>query len=197
MMDVVFDGGFRNPSFEIGMGRDSEPANLYPEGQGMSLSVHFPVSLLVNLTNDNNKLIHFVYEQLKTSGVHITGGNVAISSDGLDSLPGQARTSGFQTSLDHVIIQEYLPHLRYQGLSGTKGNNVTVGGFLEYNHLTAMSASTHKTNMSEICLFMEKDCASIQENVWGTDLLNELENIKEKLDPKSVFQCNNCVGYKN
>ena len=37
-------------------------------------------------------------------------------------------------------------------------------------------------------------CISLQETVWGTDVLKRLESIKDKLDPNYMFDCNGCVG---
>ena len=42
----------------------------------------------------------------------------------------------------------------------------------------------------------EEQCVSLQEFVWGTDTLQRLEKIKKAVDPKDLFQCQKCVGFK-
>ena len=40
----------------------------------------------------------------------------------------------------------------------------------------------------------DEKCVSLQEAIWGTEVLQRLEKIKLKVDPHFMFNCNGCVG---
>ena len=40
----------------------------------------------------------------------------------------------------------------------------------------------------------DEKCVSLQEAIWGTKVLQRLEEIKLKVDPHFMFNCNGCVG---
>ena len=69
---------------------------------------------------------------------------------------------------------------------------------------------TPRKNMSwKLCIYttacpsdilyesQKSQCVSVEESVWGTNLLEELESIKKEVDPHNMFKCYRCVGYEN
>jgi hypothetical protein len=40
----------------------------------------------------------------------------------------------------------------------------------------------------------DEKCISLQEVIYGTKLLKQLETIKEAIDPNYMFNCNGCIG---
>ena len=78
----------------------------------------------------------------------------------------------------------------------------TILGGAEYNHVGGDSFGPLKSDHNKYCpgylthAEREEQCVSLQEFTWGTDTLQRLEKIKKAVDPKGIFQCQKCVGFK-
>ena len=59
-----------------------------------------------------------------------------------------------------------------------------------------MRNSVTKNKSLFLSLYLSFVCKGIsaQEAVWGTELLQELEEIKHDVDPNGMFDCNNCIA---
>ena len=65
------------------------------------------------------------------------------------------------------------------------------GGGNEYNHISNVKFGSLKDNPERACPIdipyesQKMQCVSLEESVWGTKLLAELESIKKEVDPKN------------
>ena len=72
--------------------------------------------------------------------------------------------------------------------------------FLGANHAGINTRGPLKDDWTKPCPYdwtqeeRDEKCISLQEIIWGTKLLKRLEDIKLKLDPDFLFNCNGCVG---
>eukprot|EP00555_Chaetoceros_dichaeta_P003497 CAMPEP_0198248814 /NCGR_PEP_ID=MMETSP1447-20131203/491_1 /TAXON_ID=420782 /ORGANISM="Chaetoceros dichaeta, Strain CCMP1751" /LENGTH=733 /DNA_ID=CAMNT_0043933295 /DNA_START=60 /DNA_END=2261 /DNA_ORIENTATION=+ len=68
------------------------------------------------------------------------------------------------------------------------------------NHAAAVNMGPRKKNWIESCpltwTFEERNakCISLQESIYGTERLKQLESIKEAVDPHYMFDCASCIG---
>jgi len=146
----------------------------------------------------------------ESCNVHVMGGNVAIASDGMTAVSQSERGAAFQTlvftnmgdwgfkqgeleSLEKNVRAWLLP---YQTADG--GNKFL--GATEYNHISPDVVGPLKKDWTSPCprdLTREErsnQCMSLQEAVWGTDMLAKLESIKKEFDAQHLFNCYNRVG---
>eukprot|EP00122_Pirum_gemmata_P000459 Pgem_evm1s402 len=111
---------------------------------------------------------------------HLTGGLSEKTSDGLDAVSESQRLS--------ANLNKELPSL------------------YEYNHINGFVLGPLKTDYSKPCPTFHTprdrerrqsntNCISLQEAVWGTKLLIELEAIKKMVDPNHILKCYPCVGF--
>jgi len=143
---------------------------------------------------------------------HIMGGNVAIASDGMTAVSQTEREAAFQTSLPTNMLVDTTEDMRlfyrrieekYRALllpyaTADEGN--TFLGYTEYNHISSNVVGPLKANWSIPCPSnytkheRARMCMSLQESVWGTELLTKLESVKTLVDPDHLFNCYFCVG---
>merc|ERR1711879_443785 len=140
---------------------------------------------------------------------HIMGGNVAIASDGMSAISVVERDAAFQTCIptrmrdgrynlpdwflnwEGSLREAFLPYVT---------NGTTFLGGTEYNHISADVVGPLKSNFSMPCPseYTESqrtsECMSLQESVWGTEMLSRLEAVKREVDPTGLFNCYFCVG---
>jgi hypothetical protein len=142
---------------------------------------------------------------------HIMGGNVARAGDGMSAISRVQREAAFQIGIGtDMISPRMLSFVRSHNLSLEASlrksfhpyvvNGTKFLGGTEYNHIGPDVVGPLKTNFTEPCPshYDEEErrekCMSLQESVWGTDMLAELEGIKADVDPKGLFSCYFCVG---
>ena len=71
---------------------------------------------------------------------------------------------------------------------------------LQANHASINTRGPLKDDWSKACPLdwpkeeRDEKCVSLQEAIWGTKVLQRLEEIKLKVDPHFMFDCNGCVG---
>ena len=73
-------------------------------------------------------------------------------------------------------------------------------GFVGPNHAHTAVRGPLKSDWTKACPYdwtkeeQDEKCFSLQESVYGTKLLRELEAIKKNVDPTGMFTCQYCVG---
>eukprot|EP00122_Pirum_gemmata_P017524 Pgem_evm1s16412 len=189
----------------IGKLPDSEAPGLYPHAapvlpenppyvpvSSYSQSVNVPKSFLLQRYWAVNNFLHL------TSFTHIMGGNTEISGDGHSAITQAQREAGLQAT----VFDSFFNHMYNLTKAQTENE---YPGMYEYNHINGFGMGGHKADWSAPCAFTTyanrnentEKCVSIQEGVWGTTLLRELEDIKKNVDPNNIFQCYPCVGFHN
>ena len=72
-------------------------------------------------------------------------------------------------------------------------------GFQGSNHMAKYMMGPPKDDWTKACPLewslseREEKCISIQETIYGTKTLRQLEAIKEALDPDYMYDCNGCI----
>lgn len=134
------------------------------------------------------------------SGYKAFGGKASIASDQMDSLSSAHRSAGymagafFEDVYNDVFFSTFFPQM----YDTTDESNFPA--FLGGNHAGINTRGPLKSDWTKACPVSwakeERDekCISLQECIWGTNLLKKLETIKETLDPDYIFDCNGCVG---
>ena len=142
-----------------------------------------------------------VHDMLRESHpYHITGGHVGIAHDQMTAVSKIQRLSGAQSSgMDSA--EHWLPRIQafYPPPPPSPG---TILGGIEFNHIGSDAFGPLKSDHSAYCpgnlthAEREERCVSAQEFTWGTEGLRRLEAIKAEVDPRGLFQCQKCVGFK-
>ena len=97
-------------------------------------------------------------------------------------------------SISHTLLYLHTPLL----LPNSDKSNFP--GFLGANHAGINTRGPLKEDWTKPCPYdwpqeeRDEKCISLQESIWGTKLLQRLEDIKLKLDPDFIFDCQGCVG---
>jgi len=147
------------------------------------------------------------------SKVHIMGGNVALASDGMTAISRVEREAAFQSGVPTDMMSPLVTRLAQAQGWPTEAklrkwflpyvaNGAEFLGGTEYNHISADVVGPLKTDFSEPCpshydeTQRQQECMSLQESVWGTKMLTDLEAIKADVDPEGLFDCYFCVGNK-
>jgi len=119
-------------------------------------------------------------------------------SDGSNSLSTAHREAGYMAFFPHqfadLMFTNYLP--LWYDMSG----NSDFPAYLGANHAGINTRGPLKDDWSKACPLdwpkeeRDEKCVSLQEAIWGTKVLKRLEEIKLKIDPRFMFNCNGCVG---
>jgi hypothetical protein len=130
---------------------------------------------------------------------HVMGGWTSKAHDNMTSIHPLQRDSGFQAQ---ICVDEFKSYMlrEFQPFYGPRSEGKYPGGHSEYNHVSARSPGPLKSDFATACpsdlssAEQAAQCVSVQEAVWGTDLLARLTSIKAAVDPMHVFYCPYCVG---
>jgi hypothetical protein len=128
------------------------------------------------------------------------GGVTAVSSDGADSLSKAHRDGSvmFYAPISDVLTDDFFTYIFPRIFDTSDSSNFP--SFLGANHAGPNTRGPLKDDWTKACPLdwtqEERDakCVSLQESIWGTELLNKLEAIKEAVDPSYMFDCYGCVG---
>jgi len=117
-------------------------------------------------------------------------------SDGSNSLSTAHREAGYMVNFPHqyadLLFTNYLPV--WYDMSGD------FPAYLGANHASINTRGPLKSDWTKDCPLdwpkedRDEKCISLQEAIWGTKVLKRLEEIKMKIDPHFMFNCNGCVG---
>lgn len=146
-------------------------------------------------------LLALVKGGLGGPSTYILGAQTAVSDDGLTSVPDFQRKAGFMLFLTGGELFESFVRGSFEEYIGGNSSKAFPGGS-NYNHLSAIAYGPLKDDWTKACPDSLSDfektqqCVSLQESVWGTEQLAQLEEVKEKADPDHLFQCFDCVGFK-
>jgi hypothetical protein len=72
-------------------------------------------------------------------------------------------------------------------------------GYLGANHAQISTRGLLKSDWTKSCPIewnqedRNEKCISLQEAIWGTKLLKQLDTIKEAVDPNYIFDCNGVI----
>jgi FAD/FMN-containing dehydrogenase len=191
---MVYIEKTKDPDFAEDRVPDDPPPMYTPwKGFGGWCSSQIPHTWLREKNED-------VFELLRSrSGEHMQGGNVAIAHDQMTSVSPSQRGAG----LTSVNLANLDPAMEKKLLSSFLKDAAAAGdsfpGITELNHVCPDSYGPLKTDMTTPCPpeyttdQKEQDCYSIQESVWGVEILAKLEAIKSKVDPDNLFDCYPCV----
>lgn len=146
----------------------------------------------------------FMYELLKaiTPVSHTLGGKATSAHDQITAINPIQRYSGLEACIPDINIERKARE-HFQKYYSAYNPNQRIAGGTEFNHISNIKFGPLKNNPQEPCpdhLSYEEQkasCVSIEEDVWGTDLLAELESIKKEVDPNNMFKCYRCIGYEN
>lgn len=172
----------------------SEPKPEVTVSDSLDTFWHIPRDLLVN---NREVILPLLIEASRIGFVYVLGGNVAIGDDGLSAIPESRRQSGF---LMHVPDGAPFESRVLKAIYEETGTNFP--GILCHNHMGLGATGPLKSDWTKACpksLSAEEkaeQCISIQEAVWGTELLGRLESIKQSVDSKSLLVCPGGVGYQ-
>jgi hypothetical protein len=174
-------------------GRVSDGSGAMPAAQWSSYlwSALIPKEFLLQKNDDVHNLVLDVYDH------HIIGGLAGIAHDQMSPLSEIERTAATQLTLAYSG-EYWLPKIAPFLPQGSAG---TILGGAEFNHIGADAFGPLKSDHTKYCpgylthAEREEQCVPLQEFVWGTDTLKKLQDIKAKVDPHSLFQCQKCVGF--
>jgi len=195
--------------FTLSIADDFMPENVVPDypppsfvadkGYGGWCSAVIPAWWLANAENDEQRSKD-IYEILSTgSGEHVTGGFVGKAHDQTTAVPPYQRESGLSSPSLQRIDTELHSRLLKSFLNKTLDGVKAFPGITEVNHVCIDSFGPMKTDVSKPCpeefTLEEKEaqCIGVQESIWGTDYLARLEDVKLKVDPSNLFDCNYCI----
>lgn len=178
------------------------PGLLPTRSYGGWCSASFPTWWLANVENDEQREndIFTVLSTIKSG--HVTGGFMNMAHDQTTALPPFQRESG----LTSVNIKTFDSALQSRLLSSFLNETITSGapfpGMSEMNHVCIEAYGPTKDDITVMCpnylTVEEKEnkCISPREFIWGTEILDRLEDIKLNVDPDNIFDCNTCVKPK-
>ena len=168
-------------------------------------SALFPTSAIVNYNRDF--MVEFFGFTARQIGHHVMGGNIAISGDGMDSLPDSFRQAGVQ-----MVLPQYSSNFtEYDELAsklsglflaylGADYNSGLFPGYTEINHQGGWGAGPLKDNWNISCPLgytaeeRARKCISVQESQHGTVKWRRLQQIKERLDPNLLYDVRYGIG---
>jgi hypothetical protein len=149
------------------------------------------------LKQKNEEVLYFIDKV--AFGCHLIGGWSNLAHDQATSINPIERISGLQCNID-VALEE---HYRAQFLPYYPASSGMFPGGTEYNHIHPTNLGPLKTNWTQPCpstftkAKKRKQCVSLAESVWGTEILSKLQATKKAVDPTSAFNCHFCVGEKD
>lgn len=200
---------FSSPSFPWPAHMNKYPTELpdfptpatYPENYVVDWTALVPVEWLY-LDRGIPTLLALVKGGLGGPSTYVLGGQLAVSDDGLTSVPDFQRKAGFMLFLiGGESVESFLRGTFEEYIGGNSSTKAFPGGS-EYLHISPIAYGPLKDDWTKACpdslsdFEKAKKCLSLQESVWGTEQLAKLEEVKEKADPEHLFQCFDCVGFK-
>jgi hypothetical protein len=132
---------------------------------------------------------------------HLIGGNTRRAHDQTTAVTPQQRDAGMQMCFLMTAPPDVVQKYRRLFLDSAAQGASSFPGFTELNHVSFKSIGPLKTDWTAPCPYnatkdeQEEYCYSLQESVWGEKGVEQLEDIKKIVDPKSVFNCVGCIGY--
>jgi len=195
------DGGIRE--FIPGQLADDGPSIL-PQSRPWSgwCSAQVPESFLAG-GSKNEEIQNLLTETFlfpnTAFGSHITGGDVSVAHDQMNAVPITQRQSGFSSAKFSGLPTNLQERLLKVFLNETIAQGKNFPGISEFNHICSDSYGPLKSDMTKPCPKEysedEKDenCYSMQESVWGVEVTEKLETIKDKVDPDGLFYCYGCI----
>jgi len=133
---------------------------------------------------------------------HVIGGKTSVAHDQMTAMNPIQRESGLQACIPERGYEEVVRGILLPTYNALNPNQTFPGG-TEYNHISNILFGPLKSNHAKPCpekkdySWQKENCVSIEESVWGTTILIELELIKKKVDPHNMFKCYRCIGYDN
>jgi len=119
------------------------------------------------------------------------------TSDGMDAVSAAQRKAGFWANMFPKVLHDAF----FTDMYGTEEDNDGLfPGYISPNHSTVVVRGPLKDDWGAACpsdetvAWRNEHCFSLQEAIFGTTLLKELELIKEKVDPDGMFTCAYCIG---
>ena len=180
---------------------DNPTPATYPDNYLVDWNALLPVEWLYS-ERGLPTLLTLVKEGLGGPSTYILGSRTAVSDDGLTSVPEFQRKAGFMMFLAGGESVENFLRGTFDEYIGGKSSTKPFPGGTGYNHISAIEIGPLKDDWTKACpdSFSDqektKKCISLQESVWGTKRLAKLEAVKRRADPKHLFQCFDCVGFK-
>jgi len=150
------------------------------------------------LTKDEH--VHMYMSQL--GGAHLIGGKANVSSDGQTSNSLSIRNAGIEDQLFDIPQTKWVHTTIFRNAMRPYQHQVQEGypPDTEYNHMSPNANGPRKSDYNSPCAWgltkeeQKKTCVNILETVWGKAGLSKLEQIKQRVDPKTRFKCFRCVG---
>lgn len=206
--DLAIQGGkyvslFSTHGVPQGRLYDSPPPSLANTFTGNIQFLMFPQDILVT---KRNELISMFFDCMLKSGgcsgkMYIMGGAVPSAGDGLNAIPEYRRNGGFLMTITNHAWRTAFTRLFYDTSVEDTASGANFPGVFCQNHASLDNLTPLKEDWTQSCdPTWSKDekankCFSYQEAVWGSYILDKLENIHEAIDPYHLFNCNDCVGY--
>jgi len=172
--------------------------------QPYSWSVLLPQELIIEYNRDF--MVNFFGFQFDYSH-HVMGGRIAMSGDGMDSLPDSLRQAGvqivlLQPSSNFTEVDEFYSFysslvLRYLGVNSATRD---FPGYTEINHQGGWGAGPLKSDWKTSCPLAYSaeerttQCMTIQETQHGTRKWKKLQQIKSNLDPQMLYNVRYGIG---
>jgi hypothetical protein len=109
------------------------------------------------------------------------------------------RDAGYMYYIPHNLVDDtfFTDTLPYYYDTSDKTN---FPSYLGANHAGINTRGPLKSDWTKACPLewtqedRDEKCISLQEVIYGTKLLKQLETIKEAIDPSYMFDCNGCIG---
>jgi hypothetical protein len=148
---------------------------------------------------DNIELAATLYPPNPGSYRAFGGHSAKSTSDQSNSLSTAHRDAGYMTfaahnNVDDTFFTDVLPSLY------DTSDKTNFPGYIGANHAGVNTRGPLKSDWTKACPLewtpedRDEKCISLQEAIWGTKLLKQLETIKEAIDPNYMFDCNGCIG---
>ncbi|EJK52138.1 hypothetical protein THAOC_28624 [Thalassiosira oceanica] len=178
---------------------DGNPADSPPPAFSMSLgTVNALIPASWMLKNLDNGGFADLLTTLNVGTYHSFGGvSSVIADDQMNAVSDAHRGAGtmaFSLTADDDFFANIFP-LLYD--TSDKSN---FPGFLGSNHANPLAQGPLKDDWTRACpqewtaQQRQEKCISVQEAIYGTELLAKLEAIKEAVDPAGMFTCQYCIG---
>ena len=160
-------------------------------------SVLVPKEILANKDD-------FLFELLLHIGgsPHVIGGKTSVAHDQTTAINPVQRDAGLQACIYSAEL-ETRARAKFHNYYTTSNPDSSFPGGTEYNHISNVKFGPLKNSHTTACPpeisfeSQKRECVSLEESVWGTKILAELESIKKEVDPNNMFKCYRCVGYEH
>eukprot|EP00438_Fugacium_kawagutii_P023240 Skav204744 [mRNA] locus=scaffold1013:5402:7784:+ [translate_table: standard] len=159
---------------------DSPQPATYPDTYPVDWNALMPVEWLY-LDRGLPTLLTLVKGGLGGPSTYVLGGQTAVSDDGLTSLPDFQRKAGFMIFLTGGEVAESFLRGTFEEYIGGNSSTKSFPGGSNYNHISASAYGPLKDDWTKGCPDSFSDfekaekCLSLQESVWGTEQLAQLE----------------------